>query len=107
MVQKDPNRNEWKMPLNIVFYRLVERFLNHLSTNQKDIGTLYFIFGAIARVMGTCFSVLIRMEIARPDNQILAFFPLRSNKNCTRSEFFWVPIQDHCKSSLGGYRTVG
>jgi hypothetical protein len=29
------------------------------------------MFGAIARVMGTCFSELIRMELAQPSNQIL------------------------------------
>ena len=39
------------------------------STNHKDIQILYFIFGAIAGVMGTCFLVL--MELARPDDQII------------------------------------
>lgn len=41
------------------------------STNHKDIGTLYLIYALFAAMLGTSFSVLIRLELTAPGVQIL------------------------------------
>lgn len=42
-----------------------------MSTNHKDIGTLYIIFSILAGLIGGYLSMVMRMELAEPGGQIL------------------------------------
>lgn len=56
-----------------VFYTsvyIITRWL--LSTNAKDIGTLYLIYAIFIALVGTGLSVLIRLELSAPGSQFLA-----------------------------------
>ena len=45
-----------------------------MSTNHKDIGTLYLIFAIIAGIVGGAISGIMRMERAEPGIQYLQFW---------------------------------
>lgn len=65
--QEKLNRDCYPIKASISMY--AERW--YLSTNAKDIGTWYLIFSMFAALLGTSYSVLIRLELAGPGIQFI------------------------------------
>ena len=73
IVQSDPEFRQLQKS-NITLRSSISMWYERwfLSTNAKDIGTLYLMFALFSGLLGTAFSVLIRMELSGPGVQYIA-----------------------------------
>jgi heme/copper-type cytochrome/quinol oxidase subunit 1 len=63
-----------KVNANLFIYELLAAIILKVfkwlqSTNHRDIGILYLVFGIISGLIGTIFSVMIRLELGYPGLQ--------------------------------------
>jgi len=55
----------------VTLYTWINKWI--MSTSHKVIGSWYFILGILAGIMGTTYSIIIRLELSSPDFSILNF----------------------------------
>ena len=86
--QIDLNSEEKLNFTNITVWK--ERWF--LSSNAKDIGTLYLMFALFSGLIGTAFSVLIRLELSGPGVQYIGDNQLYNSiitSTCYINDFFY------------------
>lgn len=69
--EKDSNENPKNTILNKIMNITMWKERWFLSSNAKDIGMLYLIFALFSGLIGTAFSVIIRLELSGPGVQYI------------------------------------
>ena len=77
-----------------------------LSSNAKDIGTLYLIFALLAGLVGTAFSVLIRLELSGPGVQFIADNQLYNSIITAHAIVIILTIRFRKKSYYSSYNSM-
>ncbi len=68
--EEDQVSSRYSMKQYMFFFDFINSFVKWVySTNHKNIGTLYLIFAIFGGVIGTTFSVFIRMELSNIGDQ--------------------------------------